>query len=156
MVVGPIDHRADPDWALDRSWRRFGAGSLYLYSFLITIMDRSKQWETLVAILSGLIILYWLKHYDGLLIAAAVTGILSLLVPAVAAGIHRGWTRLSMLLGGISGRVLLTVIYVFILLPLCFFARLTGKLTLRLKPGGDSYFKLRNHTYTKEDLTYPW
>ena len=35
------------------------------------IMDRSKQWETLVVILSGLIVLYWFKRHDGLLIAAA-------------------------------------------------------------------------------------
>jgi hypothetical protein len=156
VVASPADYRADPDWVADRAWRELGAGAFYLYSFLITIMDRSKQWETLVAILSGLIILYWFKHYNGLLIAAALTGTLSLLVPAIGGGIHWGWTKLADVLGWVSGKAVLTVVYLFILLPLALFARLTGKLTLRLKPGGDSYFKSRDHTYTKDDLTHPW
>ena len=119
-------------------------------------MDRSKQWETLVVILSGLIVLYWFKRHDGLLIAAAGIGIVSLLVPAVAGAIHRGWMGLSLVLGEISGKVLLTIVYLFILVPLSLFARRTGKLGLRMKPGGDSYFKSRNHTYRKEDLIEPW
>ena len=119
-------------------------------------MDRSKQWETLVVILSGLIVLYWFKRHDSLLIAAAGIGIVSLLVPAVAGAIHRGWMGLSLVLGEISGKVLLTIVYLFILVPLSFFARRAGKLGLRMKPGGDSYFKSRNHTYRKEDLIQLW
>jgi hypothetical protein len=119
-------------------------------------MDRSKQWETLVAILSGLIIVYWWKRADGWLIAAAVTGVLSLLVPGVAGGIHWGWTKLSLLLGKVSGTILLTVVYILILTPLSFFARRIGKLTVRMKPGGVSYFKTRDHSYSKQDLIHPW
>jgi len=156
MVAGAIDHRADPFGIVDHSGRQFGACALYLYSFLIFTMDRSKQWETVVVILTALIVLFWIKHGNGWLIAAAATGIVCLLAPAVAGGLHWGWTRLSLLLGAVSGKILLTIVYVFILVPLAFFARRAGKLTMRMKPGGDSYFKSRNHTYSKEDLIHPW
>jgi hypothetical protein len=119
-------------------------------------MDRSKQSETLLAIMSGLIVLYWFKRWDGLLAAAALTGFAGLLVPVVGQGIHWGWTRLSLLLGKLSGSVLLTIVYFVILVPLSWLARRGGKLNLRMKPGGDSYFTLRHHTYDKEDLSHPW
>jgi hypothetical protein len=119
-------------------------------------MDKSKQWETLVAILSGLVIVYWWKRTDGWLVAAAVIGVFSLLVPAIAGWIHVGWTKLSLLLGKVTGAILLTMVYVLILVPLSFFARRFGKLGIRMKPGGESYFKSRGHRYSKQDLVHPW
>ncbi len=119
-------------------------------------MDKSKQWETLVAILSGLVIVYWWKRTDGWLVAAAVIGVFSLLVPAIGGWIHLGWTKGSLLLGKVTGAILLTMVYVLILVPLSFFARRFGKLGIRMKPGGESYFKSRDHRYSKQDLVHPW
>jgi hypothetical protein len=119
-------------------------------------MDKGKQWESIVAILTGLIVCYWLKRANGWLVAAMLIGILSLLIPAVAQGIHWGWSKLALLLGSVSGKVLLTLVYVFILLPLAFIARNWGTMTYRRKAGGSTYFKERNHRYQKEDLINPW
>jgi hypothetical protein len=119
-------------------------------------MDRSKQSETLVAILSGLIVLYWFRRWDGLLVAAAGMGVVSLLVPAVGRGIHWSWTRLSLLLGAFSGKVLLTLVYFFILVPLSWLVRRRHVLHFKMKAGGRSYFVFRNHTYDKSDLLQPW
>src|ERR1700748_3005304 len=125
-------------------------------------MDKRKQWESVVAILSGLLLCYWIRHAKGWLIAATLIGFLTLLIPALAQALHWGWTRLTLLLGGISGKVLLTVAYVFILLPMSFIARRWGTMTFRRKPGGGNgsvggtYFKEPRHTYTKEDLMNPW
>lgn len=118
--------------------------------------ERRKELETILVILLGLGLCYWLKRKEILLWCALVIGAAGLLAPPVAKGIHRGWMRLSLLMGAVSGRVLLTVVYVLVLVPLSFFARLSGKVTLRLKPGGKTYFKERDHLYRKEDMTHPW
>lgn len=119
-------------------------------------MDKSKQSETLVVIMTGLLVVYWFKRSEGWLLAAGLLGIVAVLVPAVAGAIHWGWMKLSVLLGDLSGKILLSVVWLFVLVPLSFFARRMGKLGLRMKAGGDTYFTARNHTYSKEDLVHPW
>ena len=118
--------------------------------------ERRKELETILVIVLGLALFYWLKRREILLWCALVIGAAGLLVPPIAKGIHWCWMRLSVLMGAVSGRVLLTVVYVLVLVPLSVFARLSGKLTLRLKPGGRTYFKERDHLYRKEDMTHPW
>ncbi len=118
--------------------------------------ERRKELETILVIVLGLALVYWLKRKETLLWCALAIGAGGVLVAPVAKGIHWGWMRLSMLMGAVSGRVLLTVVYILVLVPLSVIARLSGKLTLRLKPGGRSYFKERDHLYRKEDMTHPW
>lgn len=119
-------------------------------------MEKNKQWETILVIVLGLVAVYWFKRHNALLVAALVIGVSALLAPGVAGGIHWCWMKLSEGLGAVSGRVLLTVVYILVLIPLSFFARRLGKLNLRLKPGGKSYFKERDHIYSKEDFLHPW
>jgi len=119
-------------------------------------MNKSKQYETVLVIVLGLIVVYFLSHVRGWLVAALSTGLVSLLVPAVARVIARVWSRLSLLLGEVSGRVLLTVVWVVVLLPLAGLARLFGHAGLRRKKAAGSYFTERNHRYEKEDLIHPW
>jgi hypothetical protein len=120
-------------------------------------MDKTKQTETLLVIVLGLVVIYWFKRANGYLMAAILVGGIGLLVPLAGQAIHWGWMKLAFILGEISGRVLLTLVYVLVLLPLAFFARLSGKAAMRRKPAGvKSYFKERDHTYVKEDLTQLW
>jgi hypothetical protein len=119
-------------------------------------MQKERSWETVLAIVLGLTALYWFKRRDALLLSALLIGVCALFVPAVATGIHWFWTKLSQILGDISGKILLTLIYFVVLLPLSLLARWSGKISIRKKPGGDTHFKERNHTYTKEDIIHPW
>src|ERR1700733_848050 len=156
MVACTADYCIDLTGPSDRAWGNHGAGFSYLYTLLAIDMDKSKQMETLVVLELGLIVLYLIKRWEGLLVAALVIGIASLLAPPVARAVHWGWSRLTMLLGEVSGRVLLTLAWLFVLLPLALTARLTRRTVIRRKPGGDTYFKERNHLYEKEDLVHPW
>jgi hypothetical protein len=119
-------------------------------------MNKSKQWETILVIVLGLVLLYWFKRRNGLLIAALVIGAVSLLIPAVAGVIHRIWDWLSVVMGELTGKFLLTVVYILILLPLALAARWAGKSAIRRNTGGVTYFTQRNHRYDKEDLKQPW
>ena len=112
--------------------------------------------ETVLVLVLAMLLLYWLKRRDAWLIAAGAVGIVSVVVPGVAGAIHWGWTRLSLLLGEVMSRVLLTVVYFVILMPLALAARWMGRPAIRRKPGGSSYFTERNHQYSKEDISHPW
>lgn len=112
--------------------------------------------ETLLVLVLGCIGLYWWKHQSFFLLAGFGIGLSGLLIPVVGNGIHQGWGKLSEGLGWVMGKVLLTAIYFLLLAPLAFFARWMGKIGVRLKPGGDSYFKDRDHVYKRDDLVNPW
>lgn len=72
------------------------------------------------------------------------------------------WFGLSHVLGSVMSRVLLSLIYLLILMPVALVRRIMGKDTMRLrlfKAGADSKdsaFVQRDHTFTKDDLTHPY
>lgn len=156
MVAGAVDHRADPSGVTDRAGGQFCPCPFYLHAVLTIVMNKSKQWETILVIVLGLVLLYWFKRWNGWLMAALVIGAVSLLIPAVAGVIHRFWDWLSMAMGELTGKFLLTLVYILVLLPLALAARWSGKSGLRRKTGGVTYFTQRNHRYDKEDLKQPW
>lgn len=119
-------------------------------------MDKSGKTETLLVIVLGCVALYLLKRWSFILVGGLVIGAAGLLIPPVRDGVHWAWMKLSEGLGWVSGKVILTVMYFLVLVPLAFFARLRGKIGMRLTPGPGSYFKDRDHVYTKEDMVNPW
>ncbi len=66
------------------------------------------------------------------------------------------WKKFSETLGLISGTLLPSIVYFVILLPLSLFRRLAGKNEISFRPGDNSFYKIRNHTYTKPDLENAW
>ena len=119
-------------------------------------MKKNKSKDTIIVLMLALGLLFWVRKNGVFLGAAGALGVLSLGLPGFGQLIHRGWMGLSRVLGMISGHIVLTIAYVLVLLPLSFFAKISGKSGLRLKRGGDSYFRDRGHTYNKEDLINPW
>ena len=74
----------------------------------------------------------------------------------------RLWFGLSHVLGSVMSRVLLSLIYFLILMPVALLRRIMGKDALRLrqykggKEAAGSAFVARDHSFTKEDLTHPY
>lgn len=79
----------------------------------------------------------YLKNENNLALLAIVLAIVfaafALAVPAVLAPLNRGWHRLGLLLGRIANPIVLGIIFFFIVTPISFFARLSGRDELRLK-----------------------
>ena len=119
-------------------------------------MKKATQLETLLVIVLALIIFYLTTKNKYLLIVAISIGVFGLLFPSIAKAVNWIWEKLSHILGFISGKILLTLVFIIVLIPLSFVARLFNKTNLRLKPGGTTYFKIRNHIFTKEDLENLW
>lgn len=85
--------------------------------------------------------------------------LLSMIWPASMTWPARLWFGLSHVVGAVMSRVLLSLIYIVILLPVALLRRIMGKDSLRLrtwKGGEASAFVTRDHTFTKDDLTHPY
>lgn len=107
--------------------------------------------------LIGLSVIAWLFDVDALFFIVGGLAVLSL-VPVFAKGINWSWMKFAQVLGWINSRILLTVVYFIILVPVALISRMFNKDPLKLKwhPDLESYFEVRDHTYTKGDLQNPW
>lgn len=119
--------------------------------------QRSKHIETILAICVGMTVFFFVWDQLIFLYISLGVGILGMVFPWAAKLIHLGWTSLGKALGFVNSRILLGVIFFFVLTPLALLRRLGSKdpLQLRKKPSG-TYFAERNHAYSPKDLENPW
>jgi hypothetical protein len=119
-------------------------------------MNREKHLETILVLVLALGIVYWIYKNPYFLLAAAILAGIGLLIPFLAEKIHWAWMKLAHVMGYVMSKVLLTVIFIVVLLPLSIFSRMAGKNTLQLARGKKTYFKDRNYTYDKASLENVW
>jgi len=117
-------------------------------------MDRQKHLETILVIVLGMIVIYLGTHSKYVLWGAILIGLIGVFIPSLAAHIHWAWMKLSHGMGYVMSKVMLTLVYTLVVLPMSFFSK--KKLSLRLSAKKESYFKERNYTYKKEDLENVW
>jgi polyferredoxin len=69
------------------------------------------------------------------------------------------WFGLSKALGTVVSKILLTIVFTIIVLPVSIFRRLIGKDSLQLKnwkKGRESVMRERKHVYSSNDLVKPY
>jgi hypothetical protein len=80
--------------------------------------------------------------------AAALLALIGLTVPAALKPFHKGWMILAVMMGWVMTRVVLTLVYYFVLTPIAFLGRFFGEqfLHLKLNRSGEttSYWVRRN------------
>jgi|SRR5688572_10453068 hypothetical protein len=116
--------------------------------------NRIKHLETILVIVLGLMVFYWIFDSKYLLWAAFGVGFIGVFIPWLAGKIHWAWMKLAHVMGFVMSKVMLTLVYTLVVVPMGIFSR--KKITMRLKQGTTSYFKERNYTYKKEDLENVW
>ncbi len=109
----------------------------------------------LVLVLAQLV-WYYLGQNRYVLIAAIATAGIGVFLPALAEKIHLLWMKLGETLGFISGKIMLTLIFFFFLVPVAWIAGRFRKPVLKLKRNEGSLFKSRNETYTAQHLEDMW
>lgn len=85
--------------------------------------------------------------------------ILLMAVPVIFYPFTIVWLNLSYLMGVIMSKVILTVIYFSLVVPMGIYRKMTGKDSLKLrrfKKRGISEFIIRDHNYTKSDFVTPY
>lgn len=98
----------------------------------------------------------FLKNRVWIYLALAMS-VLSVLSPLATAWVHRVWNFLAEILGRISGTMILSIVFIFILIPTAILKKWFGKKDMILKQDNiSSTFQNRNHEYTRQDFNNPW
>jgi hypothetical protein len=137
-------------------------------------VQSQDRFKTILVIVTGLLVLTWIfetsapdgRSFFQRFITADIPltikictliGLASIFIPAVAGGIEWLWFKLALGLGWINSRILLSVIYFLVLLPIAWLSRLFTKDPLMLRRDkSTSMFVTRNHQYSKKDLENIW
>ena len=119
-----------------------------------------KKEETLKAhlmIVAGLLIFFLITKNPLFAYISLGLSLVSLFIPPVGMWIAIGWTKLTELLGAINSRILLSLIFFLVLLPVAFISRLFRKDAMQIKRSATgSLYSVRNHIYTGDDLKNVW
>jgi hypothetical protein len=119
--------------------------------------DQSRDTGMAMVLLLLLAMLEWGR--SELLIAALIVHVVNMIVPQVFRPVAVVWFRLAHLLGAVSSRILMFVVFALVVTPIGLLRRALGKDSLRLRAfrGGDeSVMVVRNHTFAAGDLEKPY
>jgi hypothetical protein len=115
------------------------------------------RYKTILVIVTGLLALSKIFDQPVLVKIAMVIGVLSIFIAAAAKAIEWLWFRMALGLGWINSRILLSLIFFVVLLPMAWFSRWFRRDSLNLKRDhATSLFHTRNYRYRKEDLENIW
>jgi len=126
-----------------------------------TEKTKGYDYEVLLSIVLFLMILYFFTRksfaYANLFLYVAFgLGFFSLLSKSFAKLLTLVWGKLMAAIGFVNSRVLLSIIFFLVLLPVSLLSKLFRKDLLQLKKKESSYFVERNHTYEPKDLENTW
>jgi Saxitoxin biosynthesis operon protein SxtJ len=119
--------------------------------------DQSR--DTGMAMVLLLLILFVSRKREGYLFAALGLHVLNMIVPQIFRPVAVLWLWLSHVLGTVSSKVMLSIIFFGVVTPMGLLRRLLGRDSLKLhafKAGEESVLVVRNHTFSAGDLKRPY
>lgn len=117
-------------------------------------MEKQNKYSTILILCLGFVAFYFVFKIVALLVLALGIILLSLASVTLAEKIARAWFKLGHFMGAINSKILLSLVFYCLLVPIALISRIFKKkdeLQLKRKPKG-SYYKERNHIYVAEDL----
>jgi hypothetical protein len=122
-----------------------------------TTKDQSRN--TGMALALVFLLLFAFRKREALVFVAMVLLALDMIVPQVYKPVAVVWLGLSELLGAISSKVLLSIAFFILVVPIGLLRRLLGKDSLKLKAfkqDQGSVMSERNHKFVDEDIVRPF
>ncbi len=123
------------------------------------LITKKKCLETAVVLTAVILFIGWKFQDWRYIIVGIVVLFLSLIVPIIFYPLAKLWFGLGTVLGFVSTKILLTVIFFLIVAPIGVFRNWIGKDSLHLKSfkkNSTSVFNIRNHKFSPEDLKNPY
>jgi hypothetical protein len=127
--------------------------------FLKRKITKDQSRDTGMAMVLLLLLVDIRGKHGHVLFAALALQVLNMTVPQIYRPIAVLWLGLSDLLGGVVSKILLSIVFFVIVVPIGVLRRLAGKDSLKLrafKAGKDSVMVERNHTFIGRDLERPF
>lgn len=122
-------------------------------------LSELDMYKANLTIAMGLVLLYIFAYPNRyLLYVGTAVGVVTVVWPALAQWISRGWYKLAEGLGYVNSRILLTLVFFVLLLPIALLYRLFSHNVLALHSGrtAKSLYKERNHQYVASNLKNVW
>jgi len=105
------------------------------------------------------LICYQVWKLDVLILLAIVFLIIAMTYPPIFKPFAIFWFALSTALGTVISKVILTMLFFVLVLPVGLLRRMLGKDSMRLKSwkkGNESVFSVKRHQYSAKDLEHPF
>ncbi len=122
-----------------------------------TIMPKQRKnspYESVLAVTFLLLLLYYFFFTTPWFLIFTICFVLLALLSSTLAGyISQLWELLTISIGWLMSRVLMSAVFVVILTPIAFLYRLSKR---KKDAETDSHFVDRNHLYTPKDIENPW
>jgi hypothetical protein len=123
--------------------------------FTVVTQKQSMEFGQVTIFVSTFLALY-LKE-NNFVIAAFILSFLTITVPYIFYPLAVCWFGFSKILGAFSSKILMSIVFIFIVIPVGVYRKLRGRDSLKLKQfkkNRDSVMVNRDHLYTKEDLLH--
>jgi ABC-type dipeptide/oligopeptide/nickel transport system permease subunit len=118
---------------------------------------KTESARTVLTITTALLIVYLFTGWQWAVLAGVLLGIAGVFSRTVSRLIHSCWMQVAYLLSLIIPKVLLTLIFYLVLLPVALLSRVFRKeSSLKLENHPGSMFRDLNKTFKKEDFKKPW
>lgn len=118
--------------------------------------NREKNLETCLVIATGLIVIGLIFDIRWLFYVAIALGVIGVFINPLARWVSWLWYKIAEVMGFVMSKVLLTIVFFLVLLPVALVYRAFNKDTLQLKRSNQSYWRERSHSYEKKDLENVW
>lgn len=118
--------------------------------------NKEEMRKVQLVIVTGLLFLHFVFKKTSLLNISLLLGLIFLFVPRIGNWIVLLWFKMAEVLGWFNSRILLSMVYFMVVVPVSFFFKLFHKDPLSLKNYPSSLYTERNHTYTSKDLENIW
>lgn len=115
-----------------------------------------NKYEVPLSIVLFLLIVFVISKQISFVYAALIVGVLSMLSDWIAQKITFVWQKIMKIVGFVNSHVLLSIIFFVVLTPIAFLFKIFKGDVLKLKKNDLTYYKERDHLYTKADLENPW
>lgn len=99
------------------------------------------------------------RKKEGYLFIAMALHVINMIKPGIYRPVAILWLGLSDLMGAVVSRILLSIVFFFVVTPISLVRRMMGKDSLKLrafKAGTASAMVERNHLFVSEDLERPY
>lgn len=122
-------------------------------------ISKEQSRDTGMAVVLLLLLLNIIFKIESLLALAIIAQVVNMVIPNVYRSFARLWLGLSELLGTVVSKILLTIVFLFVVTPMGLIRKWSGKDSLNLKAfrrDDKSIMKNRDHTFTRDDLEKPY
>ena len=122
-------------------------------------ITKAQSRDTGMAMVLLLLILFISRKREWFLYGAIGLQVTNMIVPQIFRPVAMVWLAFSELLGTVSSKILLSIVFFGVVTPVGILRRLFGKDSLKLqefKASEESVLVVRNHKYSAADLERPF